>query len=194
MQHAIEGALRAHWRLFVIQGVVLLACGIVAIVLPVAATIAVDVFVGWLFLFSGIAGLVALLASRNIPAFFWTLLTAALSITVGILLVWKPAQGAVSLTLVLTAFLVVEGVLQSVSSVAYREAIGRSWGWMLTSGIADLALAAIIILGWPLTAAWSLGLLVGINLISSGWAILAAGLAGRKLAKGIGTAIPAAAR
>jgi uncharacterized membrane protein HdeD (DUF308 family) len=67
-----------------------------------------------------------------------------------------------------------------------------SWGWMLASGIADLVLAAIIILGWSTTAAWALGLIVGINLITSGWAIAMAVLAGRSVAQAI--LAPAVAR
>jgi uncharacterized membrane protein HdeD (DUF308 family) len=57
--------------------------------------------------------------------------------------------------------------------------MGSSWGWVLASGISDLILAAIIILGWPISAVWVLGLLVGVNLITSGWAIVMAALAGR---------------
>jgi uncharacterized membrane protein HdeD (DUF308 family) len=105
-----------------------------------------------------------------------------LSVSVGVLLVWKPVEGALSLTIVLTAFFVVEGVFQIVTSIAYRDVMGGSWGWMLVSGISDLALAAIIILGWPMTAGWALGLLVGINLITSGWAIVMTALAGRNVA------------
>jgi uncharacterized membrane protein HdeD (DUF308 family) len=121
-------------------------------------------------------------SAKDIPAFLWSLVTAALSVSVGVLLVWKPVEGALSLTIVLTAFFVVEGVFQIVTSIAYRDVMGGSWGWMLVSGISDLALAAIIILGWPMTAGWALGLLVGINLITSGWAIVMTALAGRNVA------------
>ncbi len=93
--------------------------------------------------------------------------------------------------MLLTAFFIAEGVIQIVTSITYRDAMGGSWGWMLVSGISDLALAAIIILGWPLTAGWALGLLVGINLITSGWAIAMAALAGRGIAQAVGA--PAAA-
>jgi hypothetical protein len=55
-----------------------------------------------------------------------------------------------------------------------------SWGWMLVSGLADLALAAIIIMGWPTSVAWVLGLLVGINLLTSGWAVVMVALAARE--------------
>ena len=192
MQRAISDALGAHWKLFLFQGVVMIILGVLAVAAPAVATIAVDIYVGWLFLLSGLVGLVALFSAKNIPAFLWSLITAALSAAVGVLLVWKPVEGALSLTLLLTAFFVVEGVFQIVTSVAYREVIRGSWGWMLVSGVADLALAAIIILGWPTTAAWALGLMVGINLITSGWAIVMAAIAGRSVAQTI--LAPAAAR
>ena len=87
------------------------------------------------------------------------------------------------ITLVLTAFFIVEGVSQIVASLSYREVFPDSWGWMLASGIADLILAALIIKGWPSTATWALGLIVGINLITSGAAIIMVALAGRTLVK-----------
>ncbi len=150
------------------------------------ATLAVDVFIGWLFLFAGIAGFFAVFSARNIASFLWSLVPAVLSIAVGVLLLWKPAEGALSLTALLTGLFIVEGVFQIVTSIAYRDMIGSSWGWILVSGIADLALAAIIIFGWPITAAWALGVLAGVNLITSGLAIVMAALAGRDLAGTMG--------
>jgi uncharacterized membrane protein HdeD (DUF308 family) len=73
-----------------------------------------------------------------------------------------------------------------VISIVYRDMLGGAWGWMLLSGICDLALVAIVILGWPLTAGWVLGLVVGINLITSGWAIVMAAFVGRDIAQAVG--------
>ncbi|MGC2410418.1 MAG: DUF308 domain-containing protein [Methyloceanibacter sp.] len=102
-------------------------------------------------------------------AFLWTLLTAALSLIVGVLLLWHPAEGAVSLTLVLTAFFIVEGIFRIAASISYRDAFPSSWGWMLASGIADLILA--------------LGLIAGVNLITSGWAVIMVALVKRSAVK-----------
>jgi len=168
-----------------VQGVVMVVLGVLAFAVPVAATIAVEIYIGCLLLISGIVGLIALFSAKDMPAFLWSLITAALSAAVGALLILKPAEGALSLTLLLTAFFVVEGVFQVVTSVAYRGVIGRSWGWMMVSGVADLLLAAIIIFGWPTTAFWALGLVVGINLITSGWAIVMAAYAGRSVVKAV---------
>jgi uncharacterized membrane protein HdeD (DUF308 family) len=179
MSRAISGALKAHWRLLLFQGVAMVILGVLAVAVPAAATVVIEIYVGWLFLISGVVGLVAVFAAGSLPAFLWSLVTAALSVVAGILLLWKPAEGVVSLTLVLTAFFVAEGIFQIVASIAYRDVIARSWGWMLLSGVADLALAAVIILGWPMTAAWVVGLIVGVNLITSGFAVVMAALAGR---------------
>jgi uncharacterized membrane protein HdeD (DUF308 family) len=169
-----------------VQGAIMVVLGLVGIIWPATASIAVDIFAGWLFLISGTVGLVALFSADNVPAFVWSLITAALSIVVGILLIWKPVEGAVSLTFVLIGFFIAEGIFQIATSVAYRDVISRSWGWMLVSGISDLVLAAIIILGLPISAGWALGLIVGMNLISSGFAVTMAALAGREMVGGVG--------
>jgi uncharacterized membrane protein HdeD (DUF308 family) len=181
MHVAMKNALRTHWRLFRVQGVLMVTLGILAVAWPVVATLAVDIYVGWLFLFSGVIGLVAMFSTKDLPAFLWNLITAALSVAVGVLLLLRPAEGAVSLTLVLAAFFVAEGLFQVVTSIAYRDVIGSAPGWMIVSGVADLALAVLIVLGWPMSAAWVPGLLVGINLITSGVAILMTARAAREV-------------
>jgi len=183
MHRAVTTALGAHWRLFLFQGVAMIVLGILAVCAPVAATLAVDIYVGWLLLISGVFGLIAIVSTHHVHAFLWSLITAALSVLIGVLLILRPIQGAVSLTVVLTAFFIAEGVFQTAVSIASRQVMTGTWIWMLVSGLADLALAAIIIAGWPGTAIWALGLLVGINLLTSGWAIIVAALAGREIAR-----------
>ena len=92
MQRAVKDAFGVHWRLMMFQGVVMIILGILAVAAPVIATIAIDIYVGWLFLFSGVIGLIALFSVGDIPAFLWSLITAALSVTLGVLLIWKPLE------------------------------------------------------------------------------------------------------
>jgi uncharacterized membrane protein HdeD (DUF308 family) len=188
MQHVVRDTVRYHWQLFLAQGVIMTIFGFVAVVWPQISTVAIDVYVGWLFLLSGIVGLGSMLLADNAQAFLWSLLTAALSLFVGIVLLWHPVEGAVSLTLVLIAFFIVEGIFQIAASVSYRDALPDSWGWLLASGIVDLILAALIIKGWPSTAGWALGLIAGVNLITSGTAMIMVALAGRSVVKALATA------
>ena len=179
MQNAIRDAVHENWKFLLFQGVVMVVLGFLAIVAPAVATIAVDFYIGGLFLLSGIVGLLAMFSVSDVAAFFWALLTAALSLVVGVLLLCRPEAGAASLTIVLTAFFVAEGIFQIVGSLSYRDVLPGSWGWMLASGIADLLLAAIIVLSWPVSAAWALGLIAGINFITSGAALVTVAIEGR---------------
>jgi uncharacterized membrane protein HdeD (DUF308 family) len=188
MQHAVRDTVRHHWQLFLTQGVIMTILGVLAVIWPQISTVAVDVYVGWLFLLSGVVGLATMFLAQDVQAFLWLLLTAALSLFVGIVLLWHPVEGAVSLTLVLIAFFIVEGIFQIAASVSYRDVFPDSWGWLLASGIADLILAALIIKGWPSTAGWALGLIVGVNLVTSGAAIIMVALAGRSVVKAIASA------
>jgi uncharacterized membrane protein HdeD (DUF308 family) len=184
-QNAVRTALRENWKWFVFQGIVMLVLGCLALAEPVIASVAVDIYIGWLFMFSGVFGLVAMFSARDASAFFWMLLTAALSLAVGILLVWKPNEGTVSLTLVLTAFFIAEGAFQVGASISYRDILPDSWGWLLASGIADLLLAGLIIYFWPQSASWTLGLIVGVNLITTGLAILMTAIEVRNVGKSL---------
>ena len=188
MLGAIGDAL-AHWRLYVFQGVLMIVLGVLAVAAPAFATLTVDIYVGWLFLISGVLGLIAMFSARNVPGFLWTLVTALLSIVVGGVLLWKPVEGALSLTIVLTAFFIVEGLFQAAAALIYRDAIPSTWGWLLASGLADLALATIIVAGWPGTAAWVLGLLVGVNLLTTGWAVVMVALGARDIARTVAARI-----
>jgi uncharacterized membrane protein HdeD (DUF308 family) len=188
VQRALNETMRTYWVLFLVQGVIMMILGVLAVIWPQISTVAVDIYVGWMFLLSGLVGLVTMFLAPSIPAFLWSLLTAALTLIVGVLLLWHPVDGAVSLTLVLLAFFIVEGIFQIAAAIRYRDAFPDSWGWMVMSGIADLVLAGLIISGWPGTASWALGLIVGVNLITSGLAIAMAALAGRSLVKSAASA------
>ncbi len=179
----MRASLGARWRLFLFEGAILVILGILAIAAPAVSTLAVDIYIGWLFLFAGIVGFFAVFSMPDIASFLLSLIPAALSIVIGGLLIWKPAEGALTLTALLVIFFAAEGLFQIVTSIAYRDYIEDAWGWILLSGIADLVLAGIIVSGWPVTATWALGVLAGVNLITSGLAIAMVALAGRSWEK-----------
>lgn len=181
MVRAVRDSVRLHSGVFTAQGVIMVLLGIAAVIWPQISSLAVNVYVGWLFLLSGVVGLATMFFAPNASGFLWSLLTGALALFVGVLLLWHPVAGVVSLTLVLVAFFIAEGVSQIAAAFVYRSAFPESWGWMLLSGIADLVLAGLIITGWPGSFSWALGLIVGVNLITSGLAIIMVAAAARKL-------------
>src|SRR5262249_3556444 len=179
LRRAATAVLHEHWVLFLVEGVVLLVLGATAVVLPPIATLAVTVLIGWLFLVSGIIGLITTFWLRQAPGFWWSLLSAVLGIVVGVMLLASPLTGAFSLTLLLVAFFVVEGIASIMFALDHKRELSGQWGWMLASGIIDLALAIMIFAGLPSTAAWAIGLLVGINMIFGGSALIAMALHAR---------------
>jgi uncharacterized membrane protein HdeD (DUF308 family) len=176
---AFSQTLHRHWVLFLIEGIVLIILGMLAILVPNLASLATTVFLGWILLLSGILGLIATLRARQAPGFGWSLLSAIVGIVAGALLVAWPVQGTFSLTAVLIAFLFAEGILTVLYATEHRKSSSSGWGWMLASGFVDLLLGVILLAGLPGTAVWALGVLVGINMIFGGWALVAMALAAR---------------
>jgi uncharacterized membrane protein HdeD (DUF308 family) len=178
-QAAVSTSLHTHWLLFLIEGIVLLALGLAAIVLPLIATVAVAILIGWLLLVSGIVGLIATFRMRRAPGFWWSLLSAILGITAGTLLLLWPLSGALSLTVILTVFFVIEGVASILYALDHKRRLSGRWGCLLISGALDVIVASIIFLGLPATAAWAIGVLVGINMVFGGSAVIAMALHAR---------------
>jgi uncharacterized membrane protein HdeD (DUF308 family) len=179
IERRVAASLHEHWGAFLIEGIVLLVLGAAAVIVPPLATLAVAIFLGWLFLISGIVGLITTFWMRQAPGFWWSLLSAVLALVVGASLIGWPVSGAVSLTLLLTVFFVMEGVATIMFALDHKRELSGRWGLMVASGVVDLVLAAIIVAGLPGTAAWAIGLLVGINMIFGGMALIAMALHAR---------------
>src|SRR5580658_9954359 len=180
IENTVSGAIRAHWKLFLIEGIVLVLLGIAAILVPPIATLAFELVIGWLFLISGVVGLITTFYMRHAPGFWWSLLSAVIGIAAGLVLLRWPISGTVSLTIVLIAFFVMEGIITIMYAIDHRNQQTLRWGWMLASGIIDLVLAGIIFAGLPESATWALGLLIGINLVFGGTAMIGMALAAKQ--------------
>jgi uncharacterized membrane protein HdeD (DUF308 family) len=171
-QANVERSIHAHWGIFLAEGLALLVLGVVAILLPPLATFTVSLVIGWLFLLSGILGLATTFWARHAPGFWWSLLSAILGIAIGAVMLAWPAGGALSLTLLLIVFFTIEGTATIMFAIEHRRQLSGRWAWMLASGFVDLILAAVVLAGLPGTAAWAIGLLVGINMIFGGAALV----------------------
>ncbi len=188
---AVSNALHRHWGWFLVEGILLLLLGIAAIAIPVVASVAVTLVFGWVLLVSGIVGLITTFRARGAPGFAWSLISGILGVVAGGILLWWPLQGTFSLTAVLIAFLFIEGIATLLYSLEHRKSLSGRWGWLLTSGIVDIILGVVLFLGLPWTALWALGVLVGINLLFGGWALIAVALSARAAgAQPRGAALP----
>jgi len=179
-----------HWVLFLIEGVALILLGLLAIAVPSIADENVTGILGWLFLLSGATGLVTTYWARQAPGFLWSLVSAALAIFVGVVLIENKSQDlyggllgwpfhdAGPLRLILVLFFLVEGGVSIMFGIEHRRHFSTRWTFIFASGVVDILLASIIIFALPGTSAWTLGLL-GVNMMFGGSALIATGLHAR---------------
>jgi uncharacterized membrane protein HdeD (DUF308 family) len=180
LQSEMRAAVRQHWKAFLIEGILLVILGLAAMIVPPLASLAVTIFLGWMFLISGVAGLALTLWARGMPGFWWSLISAVLGIAAGIILLAKPVQGTLTLTIVVGAYFLAEGVATIMYALEHRRELSERWTWLLIGGVLDILIAFLIIAGLPGSAEWAIGLLVGINLLFGGASLIGMALAARR--------------
>ncbi len=164
-----EETVRGSWRWFLALGIILIILGITALAVPIAVSITMTVFIGIILLIAGVAQVAQAIASHRWGGFFAHLLGAAVYVLFGAALLADPEKGVRALTLLLALFFVTTGLVKIILSVAAHGE--KNWGWLLFSGIVSLILGALIWAQWPSDSDWVIGLLVGIDLILSGWGL-----------------------
>jgi uncharacterized membrane protein HdeD (DUF308 family) len=180
LQSEMRAAVREHWKAFLFEGILLAILGLAAMVVPLLASLAVAIFLGWMFLISGVAGLALTFWARQMPGFWWSLFSAVLAVLAGLVLLARPVQGVLTLTIIVGAYFLAEGVASIMYAIQHRRELSERWSWMLFAGLMDILIAAMIITGLPGSAEWAIGLLVGINLLFGGAALIGMALAARK--------------
>ncbi|KGT76134.1 HdeD family acid-resistance protein [Bradyrhizobium japonicum] len=179
LQSAMSQTVKAHWKAFLFEGILLAVLGVAALILPPLASLAITIFLGWMFLVSGIGGLIVTYWARSSPGFWWSLISAALAVLAGMLLLARPMQAVLTLTIVLGAYFLAEGVATIMYALEHRRDLSSRWTWLLISGLVDIAIAFMVITGLPSSAEWAIGILVGINLLFGGASLIGMALAAR---------------
>ena len=183
MEHVIQqlpGAseLRRHWGWYLILGIVLIVLGTIALGSALVMTIASVFFFGWLLIVGGVMEVVHAFWHKRWAGFFLDLLTGALYVVVGWMMVTNPKESALLLTLIIAMFLVFEGVFRIVAALTARY---PHWGWVLLNGVISLVLGVMIWRQWPYSGLWVIGLFVGIEMLFNGWSLVMLSFAGRRL-------------
>jgi uncharacterized membrane protein HdeD (DUF308 family) len=169
MRDAMRDAIKRHSLWYMIQGILMMVAGLVALLFPLVSSVAVILLLGWLLIISGILQGISLIGASNVPHFWLQLISVVLSIVIGLMFLNDPGGGLVALTLLLVVFFIVGGMARIVFALTIRPL--SDWGWVLASGIIGVLLGIYLFASLPITAAWILGLLFGIQLLSEGAAL-----------------------
>ncbi|HUO03918.1 MAG TPA: DUF308 domain-containing protein [Candidatus Binataceae bacterium] len=163
----VEQELRNHKGKFIVQGMVFILAGALAAGLPGATALNTELVIGVILLLTGAFQMILTLRSK---LHWWSLLSAGLSIAIGIVILWKPLPVLLTIVTVLAIFMTLEGLLELMLAFEFRGA--RNWRWMLFSGIISLVLAAVLWIGFPGFDLFYLGWVIAVNLICYGVSLL----------------------
>jgi uncharacterized membrane protein HdeD (DUF308 family) len=167
----LRAGLQRCSRTLLIAGIALIVLGTAAIILPGIATLLVTTFLGWLLIVSAAAEFWLAFQVHGAWRIAGAVLTGLISLVAGAWLLINPAAGALALTFLLAAYFVATGVVKAVAAFQLRGIGGV--GWTFFSAACSILLGLLVFSGWPGSAVWLLGLIVGIDLLFYGWALLA---------------------
>lgn len=168
-----------HWGWFLALGILLVVVGMAAIVFPLVSTIAAKIALGWILLIAGIGEVVHSFYVKRWAGFLWNLLIGLLYVAVGIWLAFFPLTGILSLTIVLAALFIADGIMEI--AMGFRVRPHEGWGWLVFSGIIAIAAGLLIVFNLPSSAVWALGLVAGVRLLVSGWSFIFLAMSGRRI-------------
>jgi uncharacterized membrane protein HdeD (DUF308 family) len=166
---AMRETVKRYGFWYLVEGVLLVVAGVLAVVFPMVSSAAVVILLGWLLIVSGVLQGISLIGAGLVPHFWLQLISVILAVLVGLLFLRDPAQGMLTITLLLIVFFMIEGISKVVFSLTIRPF--PKWGGILASGLVGILLSAILWANLPVTAVWLIGLLLGIELISVGAAM-----------------------
>jgi uncharacterized membrane protein HdeD (DUF308 family) len=166
LREAVRDTIRKRSLLFLIQGGIMVAAGVLALLYPLLAGAGFVILLGWVLILSAVVQAASLIGATQVPYFWLQLVTVALELIVGFLLVSNPEAGVVAVTFLMLLLFLVGGMARVVFALMIRPM--PDWAWMLGGGIVSIACALILFTNLPQAAAWLLGLLLGVHLIAAG--------------------------
>jgi uncharacterized membrane protein HdeD (DUF308 family) len=164
--------LRRATFLSIALGLLLVVGGVIGLIYVVLATITSAILFAWLLMVAGGLALVDAWQRRGKDGFWASALTGVLNLAAGLIILWKPAESLVALTMLVAVFLLVGGLFRILIGVAVGL---HGSGWLVLHGVVDVVLAVLIIANLPEASFYVLGVLLSISLLVDGTALVVLG-------------------
>jgi uncharacterized membrane protein HdeD (DUF308 family) len=168
-REAMRDAVRRYSLWYLVDGGLLVAAGLLAVIYPALASSGAVVLLGWLLIVSGLLRGIGLIGTSQVPHFWLQLIAVGLAVLVGILFLRDPDQGLLPIALLLLLFFMVEGMSKVIFALSIRPL--PSWAWVLASGIVGILLALLLWTRLSSPTVWLIGILIGVQLIGEGAAL-----------------------
>ena len=167
-----------RWGWFMALGVLLILLGMAALGAPFASGIGVSLLVGWLLVISGVAHGIHAFKATGWRGGLVQFLCGLLYLGVGVMMITRPVEGLLALTVTVLAYFIVSGIFKIILAIRVEKLPQR--GWVTFSGILSLVLAIYIGSQFPTSALWVIGMLFGIEMVFSGWSFVMIAMAARR--------------
>jgi uncharacterized membrane protein HdeD (DUF308 family) len=169
MREAMRETVKRYSLWYLLQGVLMVVAGVLALVYPLLASVAMVYLLAWILIISGVLQGIGLIGARDVPHYWLQLISVVLAIIIGVLLLNQPESGLLVMTVLLIVFFMVEGISKIIFALTIRPF--PNWGWVLASGLVGIVLAVYLWANMPIASEWVLGILLGIMLVSEGAAL-----------------------
>jgi uncharacterized membrane protein HdeD (DUF308 family) len=169
MREAMRETVKRYSLWYLLEGVLMVVAGVLALVYPYIASVTLVFLLGWILVISGVLQGIGLIGARDVPHFWLQLISVVLAILIGVLLLRNPDAGLLIMTVLLIVFFMVEGISKVIFALNIRPFMG--WVWVFLSGVVGILLGAYLWANMPLSSEWVLGVLLGIQLICEGAAL-----------------------
>jgi len=181
MDPEVRQGLERSWKTLMTAGVLAIVLGCICILVPAAAAVGTAIFIGWILVIAGAFLVAAAFSAHSVGSLVVRLLWAALTVIVGVWLIVEPDNGTLTLTFVLGVYFLFMGLTRI--AVAFVGRGQRGAGLVGLSGVCGLLIGILVLIKFPDSADWAIGLLVGIDLIFAGWTLTSIALVGKDLAR-----------
>jgi membrane protein HdeD len=165
-------AAKSNW--LTIEGWALIVLGALAIIFPFFTGLAFGVFLGWLLIMVGVLGIVSAIAGRAHAHLGWSVASAVVAIVAGLLLAFHPLAASVAITLIVAAYLLIDGVALVALGLDQKKRGVSRWHFVVGAGVVDILLGVLILVLAGAGSAILVGVIIGIDLIIAGVGLLAA--------------------
>jgi len=169
LREAMRETVKKYSFWYLVQGVLMVAAGVLALIYPFVASVAVVYLLAWILIVSGILQAIGLIGAKDVPHYWVQLISVVLAILIGVLLLRQPESGLLLMTVLLIVFFMVEGIAKTIFALTIRPF--PNWGWVLASGLVGILLALLLWANMPVSSDWLLGVLLGVQLICEGAAL-----------------------
>ena len=183
MPPELREALAKSWKMLMTAGIISIVLGAIAIIVPPLASVTITLLVGILLLVGAVAYVAEAISRGTTGHRIWSAIVAVLYVIAGVWLIINPVSGTITLTWVLAIFFLVIGIFRILVGIQARGQVPNA-GWTIVNGVLAVLIAVLVIANLPSSAAWAIGLLVGIQLLFDGIMMVVAAQQGKKLTAG----------